>query len=112
MFGSPGPIEIDCDAPPYEVVSASRRADVRSPEDVRWCRLSHHSAERSGWRLILNPRAWRRLLAGRDGMRPACFCGQPLPALKRCTFPAQEDRPVTYLLGQCPRCLTVYWELP
>jgi len=39
-----------------------------------------------------------------------CRCGQKLPSLDRYTFTYLTGHEASYLLGQCPRCKTVYWE--
>jgi hypothetical protein len=107
-----GPIEIECDAPPYAVVRASRQAGLRCPEDVRWCRLSTYLERCSGWWLVLNPRAWRLLLARLGRGRGVCSCGVQLPQLASYTFTFASGRETSYLLGQCRRCRTVFWERP
>jgi hypothetical protein len=107
-----GTIHVECDAPPYAVVSASRQLGLRSPEDVRWCRLSRFLHNCTGWRLILNPRAGRLLLGRLGRGRVVCSCGRDLPNLQRFTFPSSAGRQMCYLLGQCDRCRTVFWESP
>ena len=55
MFGFSrlGPLEVMCDAPSYKVVQACRRVGVRSPEDVRWCRLSGLQEQAANWRQLI-----------------------------------------------------------
>ena len=50
-----GPIEIDCDAPPYAIVRACQRIGIRTPEDVRWARLSHFLTSPDRTRTVLSP---------------------------------------------------------
>jgi hypothetical protein len=108
MSGSLGPFEIDCDAPPYAVVRAARGLGFVRPEDVRWCRLSHLRTVREGLWEMLNPLAWPKALSSSKG--PACPCSQDLPRLDRYEFTFDSGRESAYFLGQCPRCLAIFWE--
>jgi hypothetical protein len=81
-----GPIDIVCDAPPYPVVRACQRLGFRDPQDVRWCRANHFAAPRS------------------------CACGQTLPPLESYTFTFVTGNQASYLLAQCRRCQSIYWE--
>jgi hypothetical protein len=100
-----GPVEIECDAPPYAVVQACAYLGLHRPLDVRW-RHARESAPGRG--RGLGRRLWKALL-GR-GERPACTCGEALPPLRRCEFTLRWGTEVEYLLGQCPRCATIFWE--
>ncbi len=105
-----GPLEIDCDAPPYPIVRASRQVGLGSPEDVRWCRISHYPLGKDGWGDF-----WRHLAlgtprAGGPTGGALCLCGQSLPVLERITFLLASGKGVTYLMGQCPRCHMIFWE--
>ena len=91
------PIEIDCDAPAYAVVQASRQAGIRTPEDVRWVRLCNFVRGR-----VPPP--------GHPG--GACSCGEPLPKAFNVSFAFPSGGTLGLLLGQCPRCHTVFWEQP
>jgi hypothetical protein len=96
-----GPLEIDCDAPPYTIVQASAAVGIRMPEDVRWCRLRHFLDRHAGWRKVLGL------------SRPAaesCTCGQALPKLVRYLFTLNTGEEMSYLLGQCRRCRSVFWD--
>jgi hypothetical protein len=109
MFGRSGPFEICCDAPPYGIVRACARCGLRSPLDVRWCRLSHFVAgggQREGG---FGMRLWRWLFGGRKPPT-TCTCGQPLPGLKHYGFIFRSEKVGDYLLGQCRRCRTVFWD--
>jgi hypothetical protein len=113
MFSRLGPLSIDCDCPPYPVVEASQRIGIRRPEDVRWCRLSHYLTEPPAWRDLLRLESWKYLLGLSDRRRSrSCVCGQPLPCLARYAFTYNTGARESYLLGQCGRCRTVYWEEP
>jgi hypothetical protein len=57
-----------------------------------------------GWRL------WKALLGRRRGEPLGCTCGQGLPPLRRYEFTLRWGTEVEYLLGQCPRCATMFWE--
>jgi hypothetical protein len=104
-----GPIEITCDAPSYDVVEGCREFGFQSPMDVRWCRLSRFAGGHPGWRRLFSWHPFEALL-GTGAGEPRCFCGEPLPALRRCWFPLFCEKETSYLLGQCHRCLTIFWE--
>ena len=106
-----GPIEILCDAPPYPIVRAGHRIGLLTPEDVRWCRMSRflkEHAERPGGGFHLP--GWKLLLGMGRGPEGACTCGQKLPLLERYTFTFRTGEEVFYLIGQCGRCRTVFWD--
>jgi hypothetical protein len=107
-----GPIDIICDAPPYPVVRASHGLGFSRPEDVRWARLSHFQAERDSLWELLNPLSWKQALAGhgRSHRQQTCSCGKDLPLLERYLFTYADGRQEAYLLAQCLRCHTVFWE--
>ena len=104
-----GPLEIDCDSPPYSIVRACTRIGVRAPEDVRWCRLSGVQEPATGWRQFIRS-PWKLLggIAGAHGRN--CVCGQELPHLDEYTFTMISGTEKSYLLGQCDSCRTVFWE--
>jgi hypothetical protein len=109
MSSQLGPIDVFCDAPPYTIVRACHRLGLREPEDVRWCRPSELPPRTHTWRDLL----WRpwRLLHGRPpGQERTCTCGAPLPLMERFTFTLRSGQKVDYLLGQCRRCRTIFWE--
>jgi len=104
-----GPIEIECDAPPYPVVRAGSRVGLVCPEDVRWFRMSRFLANQEGLQDIFRSPFWKLFLGARVGKR-ACTCGHDLPSLERYTFTFRTGRQASYLIGQCIGCRTVYWE--
>jgi hypothetical protein len=112
MFGFSrlGPIEITCNAPSYKIVQACRRIGFTSPEDVRWCRLSEFAHPTPGWKSLFQAETWKRLLAGHGVEGKTCSCGANLPILDRVTFTFTTGLEATYMLGQCSRCQTVFWE--
>lgn len=106
-----GRINICCDAPPYAIVQAARLVGILTPEDVRWCRLSHFLHQSPHWRELLSHRWWRQAVVNLWGKEERkCSCGRPLPALEKHTFTYIEAEQSTYLIGQCDRCYTVFWE--
>ncbi len=98
-----GPIEITCDAPPYYIVRGCHRVGIEAPEDVRWCRMSHFLNTSSGG-------IWKALLGLHHSGEKTCSCKRNLPLLERCTFTLASGKQVSYYLGQCQGCHTVYWE--
>ena len=62
MFDHVGPLEVECDAPCYAAVQASSAIGIQTPEDVRWCRVSHYLNRPVSWREVLSPLVWRALL--------------------------------------------------
>ena len=110
MSNQLGPIDVQCDAPPYAVVRACRRVGIRSPEDVRWCRLIHFLDQAGGWKGLLHPLTWRKLLGRAAEGEQCCSCGAKLPIMERVTFTFTTGREETLLLGQCCGCGTVFWE--
>jgi hypothetical protein len=105
-----GPLEIECDAPPYSIVTACRRVEFEDPEDVRWCRLGQvldvPSSEWEG----LKRQPWKLLVRMAAPDVRTCVCGSRLPSLDRYTFTYLTGHEASYLLGQCKRCRTIYWE--
>jgi hypothetical protein len=110
MSNQLGPLDVNCDAPSYPIVRASRRVGLEVPEDVRWCRMSHFLELAGGWKGLFHPRTWKKILGGNEVDERACSCGERLPALERVTFTFTTGREESYLLGQCPRCRTIFWE--
>jgi hypothetical protein len=105
------PLDVPCDAPPYQVVKACRGLGFQAPEDVRWTRLSRALPEEPSWAKFL-PRVAAELLLRRWPARGAasCSCGRDLPALERYTFTYRSGRQASFLLGQCLCCRAMYWE--
>ena len=111
MSGPLGPIAIDCDAPGYLIVKACQRLGIQSPEDVRWCRMSHFLNARPGLKGLFHRQTWKMLWEGK--MAPtekACFCAEALPRLTMYTFTMSTGKELSYCLGQCRKCHTVFWE--
>jgi hypothetical protein len=103
-----GPIHMNCDAPPCSIVEACANLSFQAPMDVRWCRASQLAKGRHDHDAILGFHALAWLLGG--GRSSSCTCGQPLPLMERYTFTFASGREASYLLGQCRRCRTIFWE--
>jgi hypothetical protein len=106
MLSSMGPIDIECDAPFYCVVEACGKLGFQSPLDVRWCRISNFV----GGQVSVGFRLLRWLFGGSQFPETTCSCGQPLPAMKSYTCVFESAKEGHYLLGQCRRCRTMFWE--
>jgi hypothetical protein len=99
-----GPLEVSCDAPSYNIVEACTQLGFRAPEDVRWLRMSSFLNEYQGaWGFLKLPG-----LSPREDHR--CTCGQPVPRMDRFTFVLITGKEMSYFLGQCERCRTMFWE--
>jgi len=104
-----GPLQVECDAPPYPIVRACRRLGMNTPEDVRWSHNGRRSQRSQGWIQFFSP-LWGHLM-GREPMeRTLCVCGWPLPLLENYSFTFLSGEQVEYEMGQCPRCRTIHWE--
>jgi hypothetical protein len=110
MSGPLGPLDIDCDAPSYPVVAACDQLGFQFPLDVRWCRLSHFIDSHASSFHLFSSDSWKRLFGGRPPQEPTCACGMPLPAMTQYTFTYLSMDQVEYLMGQCSRCRTIFWE--
>jgi hypothetical protein len=93
-----GPIDVCCDSPPYNIVQACTQLGFVMPEDVRWSRLSRFLSERGGFWAFFRVQ------------EQTCTCGEKLPLLERCTFTLLTGEGLSFFLGQCPRCRTMFWE--
>jgi hypothetical protein len=109
MLGRLEPNDIECDAPLYSVVEACEKLGFQSPLDVRWCRKSRFLGGRREPGGGFHPLRW--LFGGGKRLKPTCTCGQPLPRMQCCTCTFTSGKEVDYLLGQCRRCRTMFWDL-
>jgi hypothetical protein len=98
MSSDLGPMEIDCNAPPYHVVRSCQRLGFESPLDVRWCKVNHKAGQAGVFAKLTG--------AG----RPTCSCGEARPELETYTFTFLSGRQVSYYLAQCPRCHAIFWD--
>lgn len=109
MSNKLGPLDVICDAPPYCIVRACHLIGLQAPEDVRWLRLSHFLRENAGEEQ--GGSFFHKLLGTQGRMKDgSCSCGQALPALEKYVFTLLHHGDLYYLLGQCPRCRTIFWE--
>src|SRR5690242_3673811 len=86
MFNQMGPMEIGCDAPAYGIVRSCRDLGFQTPEDVRWCRLSHLpnlGDLRSDPATLLS---WSIGWGLSKQRQPTCSCRQELPKLTKYVF--------------------------
>ena len=97
-------------APPYAIVRACRTIGYRSPEDVRWCRMTHLPGGSAGWQGLIERQPWGVLSGLIQPGDLACHCGEKLPRLERCTFTFRAGNESSYFIGQCGRCQTLFWE--
>ena len=104
-----GPIGINCDAPSYGIVRACAELGYETPLDVRWLHLDG-AADRGPAKNFLAVRAWMPALGLHRKTERTCSCGHTLPTLERCTFILRAGIQVDYLLGQCCRCKTMFWQ--
>jgi hypothetical protein len=109
MISNLGTLEIQCDAPAYEIVRTCQWLNFQSPLDVRWSHLDHLTG-RHGDRPNILRRIWRIVFGPFEGTQKLCPCGLPLPNLERYLFPVLFPKESDCLLGQCPRCQTIYWQ--
>jgi hypothetical protein len=112
MFSQLGRLEICCDAPPYDVVRACEKYGFYRPLDVRWCRMNYFASKEGRHKKNLGIRLWQRLFGTRETQVQTCACGQPLPELQKYGFTFHSKKVRDYLLGQCHRCRTMYWDDP
>jgi len=110
MFNWSDSVDMHCDAPSYVIVQACRRVGVHCPEDVRWCRMHRFLSEHPTWREVFKRQPWKALLGLGQLEERMCTCGQKLPLLEKCTFTFNTGQEVSYLIGQCRRCRTVFWD--
>jgi hypothetical protein len=103
-----GPLEVECDAPPYAIVRACRKLGMSEPEDVRWCRKGRSRRSQS-WIQFFSP-LWGHLIGREERDETLCVCGWPLPLLENYSFTFLSGEQVEYQMGQCPRCRTIYWD--
>lgn len=104
-----GPLEVECDAPPYAIVHACRKLGMSEPEDVRWCRKGRRFRRNQGWIQFLTSPIWGRLLSSEEE-ELVCLCGRALPPLESYCFTFRTGDRAEYEMGQCSHCRTIIWE--
>lgn len=99
---------IECDAPAYPVVSACKQLGFEHPEDVRWCRVSSLRREAGGWWNLFS--RWGKLFGRGEETSRRCPCTCKLPRLETYQFTFRSGTEASYLMSQCDRCHTIFWE--
>jgi hypothetical protein len=103
---------IECDAPSYGIVRACRKLGFLDPEDVRWCsKINAHQAPPKQQGGLLT-QAFKALFRRAASRRAGCICRCQLPKLDKYTFTFICGGKKHLLLGQCRRCLTIFWKDP
>jgi hypothetical protein len=100
-----GPLDVECDSPPYSIVEACASTGFRSPADVGWRRfapLARHDPAARHFRML----DW---LIGSRRFSTNCVCGRRLSALNEYVFTSIFGERTAYILGQCPACRTILW---
>jgi len=110
MSSQLGPIDVDCDALSYPIVRACTGLGFRNPLDVRWCQMSQFLNESNEGAGFFSSVSWLLFLNRNQPRAKTCTCGEPLPTLDQFKFQFPSGRQVEYLLGQCARCNTMFWE--
>jgi hypothetical protein len=103
-------LDVECDAPPYVIVRASRQVGLQRPEDVRWTRLSQFPACVGGRQHAPGHCRGDRSAVQRQPAGKPCVCSRGLPLLAKCTFTFNTGRVVSYWMGQCQGCRTIFWD--
>lgn len=104
------PFVIRCDTPPYAVVLACKGSGFQSPLDVGWCHMSQVKTRTTQHRSSFGSRLWQFLFGASKPKETICVCGQPLPELKQYHLAVHSEKESDYLLGQCCRCRTIFWD--
>jgi hypothetical protein len=111
MSSQLGPLEICCDAPPYPIVQGCLHAGIQSPEDVRWLRMREFRKQQNSSSPHFS--LWKVLWGSGSALqRTTSTCGEELPPLRLVVFTFNTGDQSPYLLGQCSRCRTVFWDEP
>jgi hypothetical protein len=105
-------LEIECDAPPYGFVRACSKLGFLAPEDVRWCSKSNASQAPPKQRGGLLVEAIKAIFRWTAPRRTGCICRHQLPELAKYIFTFGCGGKKHLLLGQCHRCLTIFWREP
>jgi len=103
-------LDIECDAPPYPIVGACRKLGFQSPEDVRWCSVGNAHPAPPKQRGGLFAQAFNAIFRKTAQQNGDCLCRCRLPELDQYTFTLACGQEKHLLLGQCRRCLTIFWK--
>jgi hypothetical protein len=111
-FDGFGTLVGECDAPAYAIVRACRKMGFQAPEDVRWCSESRARPAPPRKRGGLLAQAFQAIFRRTALRRAGCICHCGLPELDKYTFTLASGGEKHLLLGQCRRCLTIFWKEP
>ncbi len=101
----------ECDAPPYPIIAGCKLIGLTRPEDVRWCRTTANPSRRfQRWVNLVSKRRERMPPHRGSDNDVNCRCRGPAVFLWKYQFTLDTGQRLCYRLGQCGRCLTVYWE--
>jgi hypothetical protein len=104
------PLELAYDAPSEEVVKASGRLGLRSPQDVRWTRQAPPRRDAAPSRTF-SQRLWRLLFAfGVSEAEETCGCGGVMPERRVVLLRTLAGEEIRYGLTQCERCRAIVWD--
>jgi len=112
FFNRSETLDIECDAPSYGIVRACHKVGFLAPEDVRWCSKSNARQAPLKQRGGLLVQAFKAVFRSTAPRRAGCICRYQLPKLDKYTFTFANGREQQLLLGQCRRCLTIFWNEP
>ncbi len=112
MAAAFGLMDVECDAPPYEVVRACTCVGLHRPLDVVWHHRARYAARRARQAGLFSLAAWRRLLGLAEPQDSLCGCGRAQPPLRRFTVVFASGQFTAYEFGQCPHCGAVFWDGP
>jgi hypothetical protein len=112
FFDGFGTLKIECDAPGYAIVRACRKLGFKTPEDVRWCRVSRARPAPPKKRGGLLAQAFRAIFRKTASRRAGCICRCQSPELDKYTYTLASGGEKHLFLGQCRQCLTIFWKEP
>jgi hypothetical protein len=105
-----GPIDVRCDAPDYRIVRACEDFGFVTPLDVRWCRVSHLPPSSLEVDRFDAPQPDPTVHNSSQPRVKQCLCGHSLPSLDWYSFITSRGICLTFLLSQCHKCRSIYWE--
>lgn len=76
--------------PCYELIQSLKKFGFIKPEDVRWQQINLESE-------------------GKKFLKYCCTCGNLKREVILKNFSFAFKQPMSYFIGQCPRCDTIYW---
>ena len=103
-------VEIQCEAPSYSVVRACAAFGFQSPLDVRWSLFCRYRISQQATQPLMSSLASLLPATGWLSTVNHCNCGAAIPQLQPFGFLMPEGKILHYVLAQCPRCKTMYWD--